>query len=578
MITSAFRANTWAGLNNQQVTPQGLFPNTTAIKDAALIKMLNAIAVSSTGEVLINRASITKLLLGNGDKIVINDLDLSLIAGNRGILRKISGDCGDEIKRKQEVLVLTDSSSIEVDVISTLIAEYTDGRNIYALIEDNYVTEDNTVLNTERFVAVTGFNFAENQHLIFIPAFVSIDGTQFPVTTIISTRVEGEVIRKYIRNNRMHEAEETYVYPPVGIIANNIESIDLTYNIDDAEYGAFYKFPVYFISMSNLKSIEGIPGIQSPVFSSMANLRKLEFPELESVKEVIFGCDNANLTSVHYPKLETIEETIFNADCPKLEKMILPSLQLIKGCDYFCAKNIALKNLVLPMTFGVRPHDYHDHPDFYDHHHHHHFMLNVQEKYRKFNDTTAMKYFLHGCIGLCNAYMNSETKEATEYNAPHDLKNVTVYLYGIHFLGRGGKIGLWKNEEKNMYGSCGCTFEQLCNEQGLAIPAELNTDAVTPIDGSEFTYCIEDTYKTMLDGTDKKTVLAIDFRTAVLNDIVRPKNSKSSIHLFTETSPYRLAFDADAYAISDEAQDLHEFFTQMLGDNQYYNFGFTDGE
>lgn len=575
MITSSFGTNGWAGLNNLQTTAQGLFPSTSAIKDATINKIINSIGVDNGGRVIMNNASIARLLLGDGIKIEINELDLSLVAGNRGVLQKIS-DAGFEIRRKTQELVLTDSSIVDVDVVSTFIAEYTDGRNIYALVEENYLTDDDTVLKTERFVAVTGFKFAAKHHLIFIPAYVSIDDEQFAVTKIISTRVEGEVIRQYIRNSRMHETEETYVHPPVGIIANNIESIDLTYDLDYAEYGAFYKFPVHFISMRNLKSIEGQPGVHSPVFSSMMNLEKLELPSLESVKEVIFASDNVNLISVHYPKLETIEESIFNADCPRIEKMILPSLQLLKGCDYFCAKDISLKNLVLPMTFGIRPHDYHERPDFPDHRHH--FMLKVQERYRKFNDTTAMKYFLHGCINLCNAYMNSETKETTSYNAPNDLKNVVVSLHGIHFISRSGYIGSWKNNDKNMYGSCGCTFEQLCNEQGLAIPAEVTTTTVTPIDGSEFTYCIEDTYGTMLDGTDKKTVLAIDFRTAVLNDTVKPKNSKSPIHLFTETSPYRLAFDSDAYAVSAEAEDLHDFFTQMLGDNQYYNYGFTETE
>lgn len=576
MITSSFGTNGWTHLNNQQITSQGLFPNVSTLKEATMNRLTNAINVDGSGNVIINRVSITKLVLGDGKNIEINDLNLSLVAGNRGVLRKVN-DAGFEIRRKSQELVLTDSSTVDVDVVSTLIAEYTDGRNFYALVEDSYVTDDGTTLKTRQFIAVTGFKFAATHHLIFIPAYVSIDDNEFPVTKIISTRVEGEVTRQYIRNSRMHETEETFVHPPVGIIANHIIDIDLTYDLDSAENGAFYKFPVYFISMRNLRFIEGLPGHCLPVFSGMSNLEKLELPMLKSIRNVIFASNNANLIEVSYPKLETIEETIFNADCPSLSGMSLPSLQLLKGCDYFCCRDITLKNLVLPMTFGIRPHDYHKCPDF-DDHRHHHFMLKIHEKYRKFKNTTAMEYFLHGCISLCNALMISETKETTSYNAPHDLKNVDVSLYGIHFIGRSGNIGSWKNDDKNMYGSCGCTFEQLCNEQGLAVPTDLDTTDIIPIAGSEFNYCVENTYGTMLDGTDKKTVLAIDFRTALLNDTVKPKNSKSPIHLYTETSANRIAFDADAYEIIDEATELHDFFTQMLGDNQYYNFGFTETE
>lgn len=576
MITSSFGANNWAGLNNQQITAQGLFPSTSAIKEAAVNRILNSVGVDGSGNVIINRASIANLLLGNGDKIEINGLDLSIVAGNHGILEKIgNSDIGVDIRSVRQELVLSDSSVVDVDVVSTLIREYTDGRNIYGLIEDNYITDDKTVLKTERWIAVTGFTFAAKRYLIFIPASVSIDDETFAVTKIISTRVVGQVIRQYIRSSRLHESEESYVHPPVGMIANNITDIDLTYDMDYIENGAFYEFPLQFVSMRNLKSIEGLQGHRLPIFSSMSNLGKLDLPVLKSIRNVIFASNNANLIEVSYPRLETIEETIFHADCPRLGEIILPSLRLIKGCDYFCYRDIALKNLVLPMTFGIRPHDYHKCPDF-DDHRHHHFMLKIHEKYRKFKNTTAMEYFLHGCISLCNALMTSETKEATSYNAPHDLKNVDVSLHGIHFIGRSGNIGLWKNTETDMYGSCNCTFEQLCNEQGLAIPAELDTTDIAPAADSEFKYCIENTYGTMLDGTDKKTVLAIDFRTALLNDTVKPKNSKSPIHCYTETSPIRIAFDPDAYKIIDEADILHDLFAQMIGDNQYYNYGFTE--
>lgn len=572
MLTSNFGVQ-WP----QNITGQGLFPmiSPEGMEKAAMKRLLSTIGIATDGTALINSASIAKLQVNNGKDIEINDVNLTALAANHARLNKVK-DANVEVKRRLIEMRLSEYSLVNVDVVSTMVAEYVDTRNIYALMKDEYITEDDTVIKTEQYVVVTGFKYAENHKAIFIPAFATLEddetNTKYPITKIISTKINGQVIRRLVRNGRMNEEEEIPVYPPVAIIAPHITDIDLTYDVEGVRFGAFFRCPASNVYMGNLEKIIAPRHSKLPVFCGMNNLSHLHLPKLVSVKNAIFASNNADLQEVDLSSLKSIIETVFLANCPRLEDVSLPSLELIRGCDYFCFRDISMRTISFPMQFAIRPHKFRKFllppPN--------HWLLGIQIEYKPCLETTAMQYFLHGCASLMNAFVKSETKAETTYNAPFDLENVSVQRSGIHFIHRGGKIASWKVIDKDMYGSCICSLEQLCNEQHLPIPSSVDGTTITPAEGSDFTYMIESTYKTLVDGSDKSTVLAIDFRTALFNDIKKPRNSKSPIHLFNVTSNNRFAVNATAYSLVENADEVIDLFEQLLGDNQYYNFGFTE--
>ena len=554
---------------SQNNTGSGRFPvfSNEQIRNVQLNRIINAIGIDNVGTALINDAAVGNLSVGNGKDIEINGTNVSILAESNSSLSKMV-DVGEEIKRREETLILSAASEIDVTIITTLIATYKDQRNTYAFIKDEYFDENGILVRTDKYVAFTGIIYGTGFGSVFIPAFVTLNddttGTRYLVEKIISTKILGGSLKNMWRSSTQ---------TPIMIVADYITEIDLTFAVEGADLGAFYQFNGATISMPNLVRIKGVTGNPVPVFTDCANLVNMKMPKLRHIENVIFGSNNPYLKTIEFPELSDLIETVFLANCPSIENLKLPSLALLKGCDYFCHKNIAMKYLTLPQVFDIRPHDF-EIIDDETQKSINSEILQLRADYKMNRETSAMQYFLHGCRSLMNAYVDSDTVEKSNYNSPYDLKNVSVTQHGIDFTAYGHRLGEWKIEKGDMYGGAICSLEQLCNEQGLVIPVNVEGAVVTPAEGSEFTYLIEATYKTMVDGQDRSTVLPIDFRTALFNEVKVSRNSKLPDHLFDTTTPLRFCINPTSYTLIK--QNLVDFIEQCLGDNQYYNFGFTE--